>query len=335
MIEYVKIIVIDDMEFVFTEGSYIEFFSENENNYILYNGEKYNISNRYDLPHNQNSIRIKSKIQDEVSIISSDNHSYAVSFSDRDDTIYPGQSDSQFLSLFGQKPATVYIHNIDNSPSDNLQISFLGEYTEDIIDTDEGEIENQFSNMYDSKNQIETIKSKNTIVDDNNIKYYTDIEVISDADKINYLSNIGSGSFRVAYEILDSQKLDINMRNENIILKVSKNMDGVKSNKREFQTWQAVKGTELEEYFCPVYNRGSEFKYIVMEKVDDLTGIDNSKCTEIAKNLREDIKDKIDTENIDPPIVNDLDIYTNNIGIKENGDYVLIDYPYGGSFEYV
>lgn len=114
MIEHVKIIVIDDMEFVFTEGSYIEFFSENENNYILYNGEKYNISNRYDLPHNQNSIRIKSKIQDEVSIISSDNHSYAVSFSDRDDTIYPGQSDSQFLSLFGQKPATVYIHNIDN-----------------------------------------------------------------------------------------------------------------------------------------------------------------------------------------------------------------------------
>lgn len=334
MIEYVKILIIDDMEFIFTEGSFIEFFSENDKNYILYNGEKYRISNGYDLPQNQNNIRIKSRIEDEISITLSNNHNYSVSFDDREDIIYPGESDSQFLSLFGE-PATVYIHNTNESPIDNLQLNFVGEYTEDIINKNEDKVKDQFKNMYDDNTEIETIKSKDTIIDENNMKHYTDLEILSNVEKINCLSNIGSGSFRDAYKILDSKELDINVKNENVILKVSKNKDGIKSNKQEFKTWQAVKGTELEQYFCPVYNRGPEFKYIVMQEVEDLTDIDNEKCREITENLRENINENINTENIDAPVVNDLDIYRSNIGIKNNGDPVLLDYPYGANFEYV
>lgn len=50
MIEYLKILIIDNMQFVFTEGSYIELFSENDKNYIYYNNQKYKIPDEYNLP---------------------------------------------------------------------------------------------------------------------------------------------------------------------------------------------------------------------------------------------------------------------------------------------
>lgn len=334
MVEYIKSIVIDNMEYMFRQGSHIKLYSENNTNYLEYNMKKYKLNDRYNLPSKNNTcIKIKSKINDEIIINVSDNIDYAVSFSYQDDTIYPGQSKSKFLP--GTEETTIYVHKISKYSENNIQIKFVGDYVEeDVVDVDDEEIENQFKRMYESDTCIKTHNSNNTI-SNNDKKYYTDIDILFNASKLDCLSKIGDGSFRNVYEVLNEGKLDINIKNNKYVLKVAKNKNGIKSNKREFQTWQAVKGTELEQHFCPIFDRGPEYKYIIMKKVQDLTDSNSDNSSTIVDNLRSTITDKIDKEQIDPPLIDEFDIFSSNVGVDDNNNYVIIDYPYGANFEHL
>lgn len=77
----------------------------------------------------------------------SDYVDYSVPFNDHKDVVYPGKSDEQFLSLFGSKSVNLYIHRCSESQQNNLNINFVVEYSDDLIETYQNEIEEKFSNI--------------------------------------------------------------------------------------------------------------------------------------------------------------------------------------------
>lgn len=106
--------------------------------------------------------------------------------------------------------------------------------------------------------------------------------------------------------------ININSPTKDCVIKIPTTKGGITSNKREFQIWQTVKGSELEKYFCPVLNRGSEFRYIVMEKRDNF----------------------VPENEIEPTINHGFDLGYDNIVEHENIPG-LIDYTHRANFEYL
>lgn len=70
------------------------------------------------------------------------------------------------------------------------------------------------------------------------------------------LREIGSGCFRKAYRI-QSNKFGSQYKGK--VLKVAKSKQGRQANSAEMRTWMTFKGTELERFFCPIYDRSNHF----------------------------------------------------------------------------
>lgn len=139
-----------------------------------------------------------------------------------------------------------------------------------------------------------------------------------------HLREIGSGCFRTVYSI---QSDEFGSQYKGKVLKVAKSKQGRQANSAEMRTWMTVKGTELEKYFCPIYDRSDDFQFIIMEKVKtDGLGISDS------RELRQEITARIDDVDIPVDSQNFLDIKASNMGVYNNR-LVMVDYPYGASFE--
>lgn len=139
-----------------------------------------------------------------------------------------------------------------------------------------------------------------------------------------HLREIGKGCFRKAYRI-QSDKFGSQYKGK--VLKVAQSRQGRQANSAEMRTWMTVKGTELEKYFCPIYDRSDDFQFIIMEKVKT-EGLD----TDDSSKLRQEITARIDDVDIPVDAQSFLDIKTSNIGVYNN-QLVMIDYPYGANFE--
>lgn len=163
-----------------------------------------------------------------------------------------------------------------------------------------------------------------------NIILYLNIDKLFRILKNNFYSLIGEdiiridenkGSYRKVYRIVGDIEDTTNYKN--CVLKYAKNEQGKLENTREFQTWQAIKGTKIEKYFCPIKNTSPKNDFIIMEYAQT----DNCSPSD-ASSLREELRNELNTYNVDRP--NGADIGSRNIGYYPPRDrLVLIDYSWG------
>ena len=210
----------------------------------------------------------------------------------------------------------IYLRS-DNENQDILSITLKSDTIADK-NYSEDNIKNTMYSMYQGDNpNLETVEK-----DD---EYSLDLNLLLNLDKLDNVRMIDTGGYRRAFKVTGKiPDLDCNFVDK--VVKVAIDMDGIESNKREFETWQVVKSiSELRPYFCPITDRGPKYRYIVMEdaSTDHIT---NKKVDDIHSVITE----YIDSNSVNIPGSHNLDIRPNNIG-EYNGKKVLIDYPFGGS----
>jgi len=152
-------------------------------------------------------------------------------------------------------------------------------------------------------------------------------------DKSDNAVYIGRGAGREVYNISDCNIRSLHKQDGDII-KVAISEDSVEDNRRELQTWQTVKGTKLEQYFCPITNFGSNHRYIVMEKAQVFDEFDTTKIGDDLFDRWVKWSDELDDKISKNTSLPTRDISYDNIGIY-NGRQVLVDYPFGADIENV
>lgn len=105
------------------------------------------------------------------------------------------------------------------------------------------------------------------------------------------------------------------------ILKIERN-EGFSTNQSEVRTWERVKGTDVEKYFCPVVDYGSDYEYVVMKRAD--VNLSRSRKQEIRENIMKELDDSGVVDGF-------LDTALDNFGVY-NGRGVIIDYPLDSGF---
>lgn len=195
------------------------------------------------------------------------------------------------------------VSNDSNSYSDNKQDIFMNPYSKDYSGS--VNIEDKVQDMFH--------KDPNTI-------------------------DINSGCSRSIFKINDTSKYNFIDESDGCIIKVDQSGDIEQENMKEIQAWQAVKGTELEKYFCSITNIGKNHSYIVMKKADVMTDQSEKSLfkekADIIKNRLEDktkLPDDFERGEDDTPkscLIYQWDINARNVGIL-NDRPVLIDYPFG------
>lgn len=190
------------------------------------------------------------------------------------------------------------------------------------------------SNSLTIRQNVEYNKSPNDVIQYNE----SENEPVHRSDISNILQEspdatlIGSGEFRDVYRV-DMNEIDALSESDGSIVKVATNNKGLKANKSELQTWQAVMGTKNRSLFCPITPTSPSDKYIVMKEAKNIEPRNN-----IMDTMREVITSRIDVdleedyEKAHPFRMGGWDIKKSNIGQYE-GKTVLIDYPYGGKFK--
>lgn len=298
----------------------IDLYHEDGSNFVIYNGNKIPIDIPYDFPkimgnkvplsikYNPHMLKIQVRLAEYTTYEVTNNYDASV--------IRNG--DSNYVYLDSSTDLTYYFRSENGDNKFELTVHF--ESINESSDYSEDDIRDSLEYMYSKNNgkNIETIKKDGL--------YSLDINILLNLDKLAGIDKIGSGGYRRVFNITDNIS---NLNSNNIkgeIVKVALNRDGIKTNKREFQTWQAVKGTELEQYFCPITNRGPNYRYIIMKDASKDRELTDDQVNEFKSIIKQYISEDI----VDIPGIHKLDIRSSNIGTY-NGQKVLIDYPYGGS----
>lgn len=198
----------------------------------------------------------------------------------------------------------------DKDSDTRIELGLIGSNLEDSgANTEENATNRVLQSPYESSN-----------TEDN----YNTSDIIETLRISPITEEVGSGSYRVVFKVEDISKVDIINENDGQIIKVSDHGMGKETNRYEMATWQAVKGTRFQKYFCPITSIGPNHKYIVMKEAD---------------------MDKGDVDTIKNKIINAFktksnkfggwygpDIADRNVGIY-NGNVVLVDYPYGANIK--
>lgn len=237
-------------------------------------------------------------------------------------------SSGEKVSLTIDKDDDVIVDIIEtkgyNGPKQRIKFELIK-----LDGSQEEEIPDRFMNTYNRKTEIESNKYEDT--DElARMEYILSRELEAEC--------IGTGAYRRAYNVsgLDPSFLD---ESDGDIIKLAKEAEenqGIKANRKEIQTYQAIKGTEIEKFFCPITGIGPNHKYIVMKEAD----VNNNNIHKVSKNYTniddehesyvELIKDILQTAIIHQN--RDVrDIRDDNVG-ELNGRNVIIDYQFGGNF---
>lgn len=311
-------ISIDSRRFVLYDNP-IDLYHKNGTNFLIYNGNRIPLNIPYDFPeimgekvpisikYNPHMLKIQVRLAEYIT--------YEVTNNQNSSVITGGDSD--YIYLESSTGIIYYFRSGNGENKFELKVHF--ESVDDSSDYSKDEIRNSVEYMYSDNNEdIRTIKKDES--------YSLDIDMLLNLDQLEGINKIGYGGYRRAFNIKDAtSNLEIHNADGDI-LKVASNRDGIKTNKREFQTWQAVKGTELEKYFCPITNRDPNYRYIIMRNASKDRELTNDQVERLKSNIKQNISEDI----VDIPGVHKLDIRSGNIGIYD-GRKVLIDYPYGGS----
>lgn len=126
---------------------------------------------------------------------------------------------------------------------------------------------------------------------------------------------LDSGSTRDVYRIVTSE---YGSRYEGKIIKFARSSGMREYNRREVQTWNAVEGTDIGAYFCPIRSFDPQYSWLIMDYAEPSAGTDDAEVirSEIEKRVEKDV----------------LDIHYNNIGNHHRRGKVVIDYSWGADF---
>lgn len=143
---------------------------------------------------------------------------------------------------------------------------------------------------------------------------------------------VGKGQFRDVYQI-DRDSFDFTSEiGKGCIVKVARLQRGVKANRSEMQTWQAVKSTDNRSLFCPIRSVGPNHGYIVMNEASNIGSLNINIVDKIEKAVKKSFNaDFSKYDESHPLVMSGWDVKKSNVGIYE-GRPVLVDYPYGGRF---
>lgn len=201
------------------------------------------------------------------------------------------------------------VHFIDKSRINHTKLHI---YWKDIDSPENSDIDSPYNYPQDSDtNRNKDGDSENRI-----------IKILEETDGVEYIND---GGYRNVYYDKENTVRATHTKIDGNIIKVGRHAGGVTANRKEVQTWQAVKGSEIEKYFCPITNIGPDHRYIVMKFA-------GSEVTTIDSNRLDTILSKSIYNHTNEQVTHGLDISSSNIGIFD-GRPVMIDYPYGGNFE--
>lgn len=330
-----RIVKVENRDFVVGRDSGIEIYgSEDGSINVIYRGEKFKIDSRLEIENAERyqSVRLDFEVYSTKLTIPEESN-YSAYIKGKDKLVSPGES---FVVDPYIEKSSIIISANNRGLEDGIevQVSIKG----GNLESKDSERDKKLHGMYEDNTSINIVESENTVNDGSDSSYFSDILNLSNLDSVEYLDRIGEGGYRDVYEIVDKSEIShIVQSEENAVIKVAKSEQGVEANKREFQTWCAVKGTNLERYFCKILNRGPEFRYIIMKKVDNLLlNEDSNKRSEIKYGMRDKIRDKIDEKTVESPGNHGFDISYDNLGKTGDEDsYKFIDYPFGGRFQFL
>lgn len=98
-----------------------------------------------------------------------------------------------------------------------------------------------------------------------------------------------------------------------VVLKVNKGYDGCGSCASELAVWEEYAGTEFEQYLAPILAADPNGEWLIMEKCSGVGSIDYYD--------RREMEHKLNSIGIG-------DLHEYNVGRRENGDIVAIDYAF-------
>lgn len=231
-----------------------------------------------------------------------------------DNVIYEGNIFQKDIKY--NKDITLKIKNKSTQKYDSISLCPKKDIN---IDKSDDELKSNLVGPYE--NEKITQKGAEDIDEKNNL--------LSILNKLNSVQKVGRGGFRSVYNISNAD-IDFLHEADGDIIKVAMYQKSLEQNKREVQTWQTVKGTDLEKYFCPITNFGPNYKYVIMKKARDFTNVENKKDNyEKWSTKSDDLESMVNKFSK----LSTYDISYDNIG-EYNGNYVLIDYPFGANLEY-
>lgn len=146
-----------------------------------------------------------------------------------------------------------------------------------------------------------------------------ELERVINSVRNEHLTKIGSGLNRNVYRI-NTDKFGDQYKGK--VVKYAQRKSTIQDNRREFQTWMSVKGTRLEEKFCPIRDRSQNFEFLIM----DYARPDST----YKRGGIEDTQEKIENEFKLGDGIHDL--HDANFGYHDKYGLVVIDYPWGGDF---
>lgn len=290
-------------------------FSQGDKNFINYERQKIPLSDQYNLPNMKDEYPIKIKCTTTGSL----------KISVLDDIEYQVILPNQNTIIRNEKEVTVtdgseiIVSSESSNKYDNNSIINFEEQDVPEKQNTKSEIKSKFKNMYE---RTELVQNEDGI-------YSSDLDVILDIDELDGVKEIGNGTGRKAYKIIENDALDLNRSYKGKIIKIGRSNTGIEENKREFKTWSAVKSHPvLGKRFCPILERGPDHKYIIMKECNEINSNESEMATEIIK---QSISVFLNLNEIEDESENGVDLKARNIG-KLNGEYVMLDYPFGANF---
>lgn len=126
---------------------------------------------------------------------------------------------------------------------------------------------------------------------------------------------IESGTTRDVYRI-NTNKYGADYQGK--VIKFARTSNRRMYNKREVQTWTAVKSSNIGSYFCPIRLFDPNNSWLIMDNADICLD------REDANDMRDIIEERTTKDS--------LDIHYNNIGVHPKRGRVLVDYSWGADF---
>lgn len=323
-------IKIDDKKFLMRKRRKLNFYNQNNKNFVSYCDQKFPISNAIQLPNFEGEypITIEYRILNKLKIEISENCNYKIHL-ENEGTVNSGESVELHFEPLEENILRIIDTELDDSGLD-IKMRVNLESFDKNEDYEKDEVIDNLNDPYIDdvgQNVFEDSDSEDVTL------YYSDIEIINDIDMLEEIDYIDGGAYRAVFKIKDDNALNLHGNHSGQVIKVAKNPKGKIANRKEFETWSAVKpDKKLRKYFCPIEHKGPDFKYIIMNEAKVVSSkSDHTQKLKDKDTIIRTIGDAID--GVEPPgdTGHGLDIKYKNIA--QLGDkVVLVDYPYGGSF---
>lgn len=146
---------------------------------------------------------------------------------------------------------------------------------------------------------------------------------------------INAGKHREVYRIQTNNFDTSAMSYNGKVVKWEKDRTTKDINAYEHRTYMSIKGTSYEDLFCPIRLSSNDHEFIVMDYADPEKS-NSEHADKILEQLSSSdiFKFEIGTENTPRHPQERPDINGYNVGYHQNQGHVLLDYPYGGKFQY-